>query len=67
MEAQAHIQVRAFAAAKDKLLRVIEESDRDGEACIVLCGVSRELKEVTAAVDYGLKAITKKASAGNPA
>ena len=56
-KARALIRNREFAAAKEKLLRVIEESDRDGEACILLCGVSRELKEVKAAVDYGLKAV----------
>ncbi len=56
-EAQALIEGKEFAAAKEKLLQVIEESDRDGEACILLCDVSRELKEVKAAVDYGLKAV----------
>ena len=56
-KAQALIKSKAFAAAKERLLQVIEQSDRDGEACILLCDVSRELKEVEAAVDYGLKAI----------
>lgn len=56
-EAQALIKRKEFAAAKERLLRVIEESDRDGQACILLCDVSRELKEVTAAADYGLKAV----------
>ena len=56
-EAQALIKRKEFAAAKERLLRVIEESDRDGEACILLCDVSRELKDVEAAADYGLKAV----------
>jgi tetratricopeptide (TPR) repeat protein len=56
-EAQALIRDKQFAAAKERLLQVIEESDRDGEACILLCDVSRELEEVEAAVDYGLKAV----------
>jgi len=57
-QAEALITGKEFASAKEKLLQVIEESDRDGEACILLCAVSRELKEVDAAVDYGLKAVT---------
>ncbi len=56
-EAQALIKRKEFAAAKERLLRVIEESNRDGEACILLCDVSRELKDVAAAADYGLKAV----------
>ncbi len=56
-EAQALIKGREFAAAKEGLLRIIEESDRDGEACVLLCDVSRELKEAEAAADYGLKAV----------
>lgn len=55
-EAQALIERKEFAAAKERLLQVIEESDRDGEACILLCDVSQELREVEAALDYGLKA-----------
>ena len=57
-QAEALIQEKNFSAAKESLLRVIQESDRDGEACILLCGVSRELEEVEAAVDYGLKAVS---------
>jgi tetratricopeptide (TPR) repeat protein len=56
-EAQALIKRKDFVAAKERLLRVIEESDRDGEACILLCDVSRELKDVATAADYGLKAV----------
>ena len=56
-KAQVLIQGKEFAAAKERLLQVIEESNRDGEACILLCDVSRELKELDAAVDYGLKAV----------
>ncbi len=56
-EARAHIKKKDFAVARERLLKVIEESDRDGEACILLCDVSRELKEVVAAADYGLKAV----------
>ena len=65
-EAQALIKGKEFAAAKERLLRVIEESDRDGEACILLCDVSRELEEVEAAVDYGLKAIGLLPDSANP-
>jgi len=54
--ARSLIERKEYATAKDELLEIIEESDRDGEACILLCDVSRELKEVDAAVDYGLKA-----------
>ena len=54
---QTLINQKEFAAAREKLLRIVEESDRDGEACVLLCDVSRELKEVEAAVDYGLKAV----------
>jgi len=56
-EAQFLIENKDFAAAKEALLGIIEQSDRDGEACILLCDVSRELKEVDEAVDYGLKAV----------
>lgn len=56
-EAQALMKRKDFAAAKERLLAVIEESDRDGEACILLCDVSRELKDAVAAADYGLKAV----------
>jgi len=48
---------KAFADAKQRLLQIVEESDRDGEACVLLADVSRELKEADAATDYGLKAI----------
>ena len=44
--------------SKAKLLGILLESDRDGEACILLSEVSRELEEVEEAVDYGLKAVT---------
>ena len=55
-EAQALIKDKEFEAAKQRLLQIMEESERDGEACILLCDVSRELKDVAAAADYGLKA-----------
>jgi tetratricopeptide (TPR) repeat protein len=51
------IKDKEFATAKEKLLQVVEESDRDGEACVLLCDVSIELREAEAAVDYGLKAV----------
>jgi tetratricopeptide (TPR) repeat protein len=38
-------------------MKIIEESDRDGEACVLLCHVMRELDEPKAAADYGLKAV----------
>lgn len=56
-EVQALIKEKQFAAANVLLLRIIDESDRDGEACILLCDVSRELKNLEVSVDYGLKAI----------
>ena len=56
-EVQALIKGKEFAAAKEKLLQVIEEFDRDGEACVLLCDVSRELEEAETAADYGLKAV----------
>ena len=51
------IAAREFAAAKEKLVEILEASERDGEACILLSDVTRELKEVDAAVDYGRKAV----------
>jgi len=56
-EVRTMIDDRAFAAAKENLLEIIETSDRDGEACILLCRVTRELKEVEQSLDYGLKAV----------
>jgi len=56
-EVQSLIKTKDFEAAKKALLGIIDQSDRDGEACILLCDVSRELKEVDKAVDYGLKAV----------
>jgi tetratricopeptide (TPR) repeat protein len=56
-EVRTLIDERAFAAAKESLLKIIETSDRDGEACILLCRVTRELKEVEQSLDYGLKAV----------
>lgn len=56
-DVRALIADKAFAEAKVRLLQIIEESDRDGEACVLLADVSRELKETDAAADYGLKAI----------
>ena len=55
-QAKSLIKRKEFAAAKAGLLKVIEETDLDGRACILLCDVSLELKEVEAALDYGLKA-----------
>lgn len=56
-EARTLIDDRAFAAAKENLLKIVETSDRDGEACILLCRVTRELKEVEQSLDFGLKAV----------
>jgi len=56
-EARAFIAAREFTTAKEKLVEILEASERDGEACILLSDVTRELKEVEAAVDYGLKAV----------
>lgn len=56
-EVREFMAAREFAAAKEKLIEILEASERDGEACILLSDVHRELKEVEAAVDYGLKAV----------
>jgi len=56
-EVRTLIDDRKFTAAKEKLLKIIETSDRDGEACILLCRVTRDLKEVEQSLDYGLKAV----------
>ncbi|MCO6439053.1 MAG: tetratricopeptide repeat protein [Phycisphaerae bacterium] len=56
-DARALIETGQFSEAKQELLRIIEDSDRDGEACVLLCDVLRELKEADAAADYGLKAV----------
>jgi tetratricopeptide (TPR) repeat protein len=55
---RAQIADRAFDEAREKLLQLIETTDADGEACLLLSDVSRELKERDAALDYGLKAVT---------
>ena len=57
-EVEALIAEREFDAAKEKLLEIVVASDRDGAACILLSDVTRELEDVDAAVDYGLKAVT---------
>ncbi|MFH2000591.1 MAG: hypothetical protein ABIK28_12970 [Planctomycetota bacterium] len=54
---KALIEARKFDEAKARLLELIETSDYDGKACILLCDVTRELKDEEASVDYGLKAI----------
>ncbi len=56
-EARALIEERDFASARTALVAILEESKRDGEACILLCEVTRRLGEAEEAVDYGLKAI----------
>jgi tetratricopeptide (TPR) repeat protein len=56
-EARELAAARAFAAAKERLIKILHSSERDGETCILLSDVSRELKDVDAAVDYGLKAV----------
>lgn len=56
-EAQSLIKNKEFAAAEEMLLQILDQSDRDAEACILLSDVSRELENVEAAVDYGLKAV----------
>ena len=43
-------------AAKEKLLHLLESSDQDGEACILLCDLGRRLDEPDFGTDYGLKA-----------
>lgn len=51
------IEERKFEEAETALLEMIETTDHDGRACILLCDVTRELKKDEEAVDYGLKAI----------
>ena len=48
------IESRRYRQAKDALVRLLESSERDGEACILLSQASRELAELDEAVDYGL-------------
>jgi tetratricopeptide (TPR) repeat protein len=56
-EALALIEKQEYARAKKVLLRTLEETDRDGEVCVLLCDVTRELKEIDESADYGLKAV----------
>jgi len=46
-----------FADAKADLLRILEQEEFDGLACTLLSRACRELRQVDAAVDYGLKAV----------
>jgi tetratricopeptide (TPR) repeat protein len=55
-EARSLMERQEYARAKQLLLRTLEETDRDGEVCILLCDVTRELKEIDESTDYGLKA-----------
>ncbi len=55
-EARVLVQAEEYASAKELLLRALEETDHDGEACILLCDVTRELKQFEESADYGLKA-----------
>lgn len=43
--------------AKEQLVALMESSERDGEACILLSECCRELGEYDQAVDYGLKSV----------
>ena len=56
-EPQRLITARNHSQAKEALLVLLESSDRDGETCILLSEVCRELEEFDEAVDYGLKAV----------
>lgn len=51
------IEEEEFDAAKAMLLELIEVSERDGEACMLLSEVTCGLLEIESAVDYGLKAV----------
>jgi tetratricopeptide (TPR) repeat protein len=55
---EAMIEAKEFDSAKTRLLKLIETSEMDGRACVLLCDVTRELNDVEASVDYGLKAVT---------
>jgi|688.fasta_scaffold00030_124 tetratricopeptide (TPR) repeat protein len=48
---------RQFAEAQVELLRVIEQLDQDGQACVLLSDVHRELHDLPAALNYGQKAV----------
>jgi len=56
-EAKALMEAKRFAEAKEALVAIMERSDRDGEACVLLSDVLRNLKDGDGAEDYGLKAI----------
>ncbi len=55
-EARALLEARQPLEAKELLVRLLEETDHDGETCILLSEVTLELEEYDEAVDYGLKA-----------
>ena len=44
-------------SAKQHLALLLETSERDGEACILLSEACRALEEIDEAVDYGIKAV----------
>jgi len=56
-EARALIDARELAPAKERLVALLEEGERDGETCILLSGVTLRLEQYDEAVDYGLKAV----------
>jgi len=56
-EARALIEAQDFSAAEALLLRALEETGNDGEACILLAEVARGLDEPDRAADFALKAV----------
>lgn len=56
-EARALLEARQPLEAKELLVKLLEETERDGETCILLSDVTLELEEYDEAVDYGLKAV----------
>ena len=51
------MQQKNFTAARDELLHILEQTDRGGETCVLLCDVYRELREPTVAMEYGATAV----------
>ena len=56
-EARALMEAGDYAAAEANLVQLVNESERDGEACILLSEVARELEKADDAADFGLKAV----------
>ena len=51
------LETGRYAEARERLVALLETSDRDGEACILLSEAARRLGDAAESVDYGLKAV----------